>query len=784
MSRETEAKFAVFDLVSYNHVKALRELAGFALTEEGEAAVTDVYQDTASRALLAAGWALRLRSKGGRLSATAKQVAPASGSLSVDGLHEREELEVDLELPAQPGDWPESDLRKTVLALVGLEPLVVLFEVHQLRFVRNLVRADRVLAEMSLDRVRLAAGGREREYMELEIELRPAGTREELFSVLEALGRELSLVPSARSKFEEGLLLLDTGEGPAAPVPQEPALPDPAPPAPAPQNPARPEPVPALPEPAPTARRPPRPAAPNVAAAPAENPGVFLGSPPGTTEESVQAGLSRLGYRFRVRSRKEETRLYFDTQGGSLFKQGCELYCTPRDLRWHLLRGGRQEYAQKGSTDMPPRTGPVARAVQAITRSFPGVPCLEAALRETVLTLASISASNLGLALRAWQLRSPLHEAAPQTALTMVLDRRGSSPFELDYLVGLLRNTLSVRDLGGSELRAALLRFGVPLPGAPLPADFLPAKGDDAVAVCRKILSGEAWRMKANTPGALRDLDAEFVHDLRVATRRARFACRLFGAILGIETRDAIKHELSWIAELLGRVRDLDVLRARLESQLALVDADPAFKAALTGVMESRAAEARCLLVPALRSERYAALLDRMSEATQAAAPGATQEAAEGVAQRAAASGPANELGRRRIAKALSRIAPWARRNPEELSADEMHRLRILFKRLRYTAEFFRLVLGEEAAMLAKECVAYQDCLGLHQDARVAVDVLTKLAEEPGLRAEPAWLLALGALVQVQRDIMRAQRERFRTLWGSVQGLFDLWTGRASRVRS
>ena len=238
MSRETEAKFAVFDLVSYNHVKALRELAGFALTEEGEAAVTDVYQDTASRALLAAGWALRLRSKGGRLSATAKQVAPASGSLSVNGLHEREELEVDLELPAQPGDWPESDLRKTVLALVGLEPLVVLFEVHQLRFVRNLVRADRVLAEMSLDQVKLAAGGREREYMELEIELRPAGTREELFSVLEALGRELSLVPSARSKFEEGLLLLDTREGSAAPVPQETEPPDPAPPAPAPQKPA------------------------------------------------------------------------------------------------------------------------------------------------------------------------------------------------------------------------------------------------------------------------------------------------------------------------------------------------------------------------------------------------------------------------------------------------------------------------------------------------------------------------------------------------------------------
>jgi CHAD domain-containing protein len=731
MSRETEAKFAVFDLVSYNQLKALRESGGFTLTEGQEFAVTDVYQDTVGRALMAAGWALRLRSQHGRLSATAKQIVPPSDSFSI---HEREELEVGLESPGQPRDWPESDLRATVLGLIGLEPLIALFEVHQLRFVRNLVQADRLVSEMSLDRVRLVAGGREREYMELEVELRPAGTREELFSILAAMRREVSLVPSARSKFEEGVLLLDGGDAPARPAP------------------------------AVRARRLQRPTAPSVPAV-AEDQALSLETPPGTDEETVQTALSRLGYRFRVHSRKEETRAYFDTQGGSLFKQGCELYSTPHDSRWHFLSRGTQEHVQKGSLDSPPRTGPVAHAVQVVTHSFPRVPCLEATLRETVLTLASISASRLGLSLRAWQLRSPLHDAAPQTALTLVFDRRGSSSFELDYLAGLLKKALDLRDLGELELRNCLLKLGVPLPGAPLPPDFLPAKGDEVLVVCHKMLSGEAWRMKANTPGAVRDLDAEFVHDLRVATRRARFVCRLFGAALGIEARDAIKLELSWIAELLGKVRDLDVLRARLESQFVLVDADKGFKTAATAVLETRAVEARGLLVPALRSQRYAALLERMSSPLQGEA----------------GTGPADEFGRRRIGKALSRITLWARRNPEELSPAELHRLRILFKRLRYTAEFFRALLGEEAAMLAKDCVAFQDCLGLHQDARVAIDFLTALAEEPALHG---WLLTLGALIQVQRDVMGAQRERFRTLWGSVQGLFDLWPGRVSRVSS
>jgi len=284
-------------------------------------------------------------------------------------------------------------------------------------------------------------------------------------------------------------------------------------------------------------------------------------------------------------------------------------------------------------------------------------------------------------------------------------------------------------------------------------------------AVCRKVLGGEAWRMKANTPGAIRDLDPEFVHDLRVATRRARFACRLFVHVLGPEGRDTIKAELSWIAGLLGGVRDMDVLKGRLDSQLPLVDADPSFQAAIDDLIEARRAAARLALVAALSSPRYAALLEVMRSAGATGQVGAS---------------PAREFARQRIAKALGKIAPWTRLNAGELTAVELHRLRILFKRLRYTAEFFRPILGEEITALVKECVAYQDCLGLHQDARVAADVLTGLAAVPALREPPERLLALGAIVQVQRDLMRAQRERFQVLWKSARKLLDPRTGRKS----
>jgi CHAD domain-containing protein len=51
-----------------------------------------------------------------------------------------------------------------------------------------------------------------------------------------------------------------------------------------------------------------------------------------------------------------------------------------------------------------------------------------------------------------------------------------------------------------------------------------------------------------------------------------------------------------------------------------------------------------------------------------------------------------------------------------------------------HSVEFFRPILGESVASLAKGCVAYQDCLGLYQDARVALPMLGGLAYEPAIR--------------------------------------------------
>lgn len=80
---------------------------------------------------------------------------------------------------------------------------------------------------------------------------------------------------------------------------------------------------------------------------------------------------------------------------------------------------------------------------------------------------------------------------------------------------------------------------------------------------------------------------------------------------------------------------------------------------------------------------------------------------------------------------------------------EALHRLRILFKRLRYTGEFFEDVLGEAMGPYLQAVVALQDTLGAHQDAVVGARRLVDASEAlAGEGAASADLLAVGALLQ------------------------------------
>lgn len=202
MSIEIEAKFLVTGRGAYDRIRALSHIGGYSLLEGRMQNVLDVYMDTAERALLSAGYACRRREQEGALLITVKSMAHPRSDV-----HRREELEVTIPHDAAPAAWPDSAAREKILGLISGNPLEELFRLSQGRFVRPVVEGDRLVASASLDEVSVSARSSVRQWHELEVELAPTGTDEDLATISGWLRTAFGFRPLAASKFERALAI-------------------------------------------------------------------------------------------------------------------------------------------------------------------------------------------------------------------------------------------------------------------------------------------------------------------------------------------------------------------------------------------------------------------------------------------------------------------------------------------------------------------------------------------------------------------------------------------------
>jgi inorganic triphosphatase YgiF len=162
----------------------------------------DTFVDTPDRAILASGHVCRQREVDGQIVMTLK-----SGQTVEGAVHRREELEITLKRELPIGQWPPGEIRDRLLGIVGDVELVPLFDQHQTRIIRWASHADRVVAEMSVDQVELSINGREQGYLEVEFELKVAGTEDDLAAIAACLQNDWKLKPEPRSKFARALAL-------------------------------------------------------------------------------------------------------------------------------------------------------------------------------------------------------------------------------------------------------------------------------------------------------------------------------------------------------------------------------------------------------------------------------------------------------------------------------------------------------------------------------------------------------------------------------------------------
>lgn len=160
------------------------------------------------------------------------------------------------------------------------------------------------------------------------------------------------------------------------------------------------------------------------------------------------------------------------------------------------------------------------------------------------------------------------------------------------------------------------------------------------------------------------------LHQARVALRRLRSALSIFKDILAGPEHDRLRAELRWISGLLGDVRNIDVMIARIEDRKA--------------IRQLRAARKRrhAALVEALDSPRMRSLMLDLAEWI---AIGSWRDDDAAAALRAT---PAPVFAHKVLGKLRRRLKKRGR-HLARLDESERHEIRIIAKKLRYAAEFF-----------------------------------------------------------------------------------------------
>jgi CHAD domain-containing protein len=208
---------------------------------------------------------------------------------------------------------------------------------------------------------------------------------------------------------------------------------------------------------------------------------------------------------------------------------------------------------------------------------------------------------------------------------------------------------------------------------------------------------------------------APVVHQTRVAARRLRSTLRTFHDVVDPAPAQELNNELAWYADLLGQVRDREVLNARLTTLISELPPEhvrgPA-EAEITKTLATERDDATQRLNAAMRTRRYQHLV-QMLRAWKTAPP-FTPAAAD-----------KDKTAVNYVEEAKRKADKQLRKADDDL--ERLHRARKAEKRLRYAAELAEPADGR-MKRIARDAKERQTLLGEHQDAVVAANFLSTIS--------------------------------------------------------
>lgn len=268
----------------------------------------------------------------------------------------------------------------------------------------------------------------------------------------------------------------------------------------------------------------------------------------------------------------------------------------------------------------------------------------------------------------------------------------------------------------------------------------------------------EVWKV---LPKAIAGDDPKAVHDARVASRRLRAAMDGAAGAFPKPWFRSLHKSAKTITRSLGKVRDQDVLLARLSAGREA--ADPAMRPALDLLIErieTERDEARDALEDTFTRSRLRRLR-KESRTRFAIARQKDRQLEDALPERA----------REQIDARVSELLAFQGTVSETDDAETFHDARIAVKRLRYTLELFEEAVGAEATHLIGDLKGLQELLGDLHDLDVTIQIVGgELDRQRGGADDTVPHLAanLEAVLHRDQEARRRMREDVVAHWRDV----------------
>lgn len=266
--------------------------------------------------------------------------------------------------------------------------------------------------------------------------------------------------------------------------------------------------------------------------------------------------------------------------------------------------------------------------------------------------------------------------------------------------------------------------------------------------------------MHTNLPGIIADLDSEFLHDFRVAVRRTRSGLSLIKDVLPPGVVSRFKTDFATLGKITGPTRDLDVYllyeeeyKQRLPESL-----QTGLHTFFENLAQLRAKEQRSM-VRALRGDRVQDILGAWGEYLESSDDAAAKYA----------DVPVIDIAKKIIFRRYKRLLKDGLAIHAETPDQEIHRLRIQGKKLRYAIEFFSSMFPENAIGDAvRRLKKLQNYLGDFNDLSVQQKMLREYLQHtrPGSRKNLELGSALGGLLSNLHQEQVSARDQFPRVFG------------------